>query len=39
MGYPATFNRKILRRTSVSVLMAFLTPRAQRMVHALALDQ
>jgi AcrR family transcriptional regulator len=37
MGYPATFNRKVLRRTANGVLMAFLTPRAQRMVHALAL--
>jgi AcrR family transcriptional regulator len=35
IGYPATFNRKIARRTSVAVLAAFLTPRAQRMVHAL----
>lgn len=39
MGYPATFNRKVLRRTSIIVLMAFLTPRAQRMVHALALSE
>ena len=36
MGYPATFNRKVLRKTSLSVLGAFLTPRAQRMLHALA---
>jgi AcrR family transcriptional regulator len=36
MGYPATFNRKVLRRTAHCVLLAFLTPRAQRMVHALA---
>jgi len=36
MGYPATFNRKVLRKTAMSVLGAFLTPRAQRMLHALA---
>jgi AcrR family transcriptional regulator len=36
MGYPATFNRKVLRKTALSVLGAFLTPRAQRMLHALA---
>ena len=39
MGYPATFNRKVLRRTSICVLMAFLSPRAQRMVHALSLNE
>lgn len=36
MGYPATFNRRILRRTSIQVLCAFLTPRAQRVAHAYA---
>lgn len=36
MGYPATFNRKVLRKVAMSVLGAFLTPRAQRMLHALA---
>ena len=35
MGYPATFNRKVLRRTGHSVLLAFLTPRAQRLLQAL----
>ena len=38
MGYPATFNRKAMRRTSLAVLGAFLTPRAQRMLHAVAID-
>jgi hypothetical protein len=35
-GYPATFNRKAMRRTAMGVLGAFLTPRAQRLLHALA---
>ena len=38
MGYPATFNRKVLRRTGHGVLMGFLTPRAQRMMHALVMN-
>ncbi|HET8647859.1 MAG TPA: helix-turn-helix domain-containing protein [Vicinamibacteria bacterium] len=36
MGYPATFTRKVVRRTSLAILTAFLAPRAQRMAHALA---
>jgi AcrR family transcriptional regulator len=36
MGYPATF--KAMRRTSRAVLGAFLTPRAQRLLHAVAID-
>jgi AcrR family transcriptional regulator len=35
MGYPATFDRKVLRRTSILVLSAFLTPRAQRVAHSI----
>lgn len=38
MGYPATFNRKVMRRTSIAVLGAFLTSRAQRLLHAVAID-
>jgi AcrR family transcriptional regulator len=38
MGYPATFNRKTMRRTALAVLGAFLNPRAQRLLHAVAAD-
>jgi AcrR family transcriptional regulator len=38
MGYPATFNRKAMRRTSLAVLGAFLTPRAQRVLNAVAVE-
>jgi AcrR family transcriptional regulator len=38
MGYPATFNRKSMRRTSLAVLGAFLTPRAQRVLNAVAVE-
>lgn len=36
MGYPATFTRKVVRRSSIMVLAGFLTPRAQRMAHAIS---
>jgi AcrR family transcriptional regulator len=38
MGYPATFNRKVMRRTGHAVLIPFLTPRGQRMVQALVMN-
>jgi AcrR family transcriptional regulator len=39
MGYPATFNRKVMRRTSILVLSAFLTPRQQHVAHAIAASE
>ena len=36
IGYPANFDRNVVRRTSVMLLSAFLTPRAQRLAHSIA---
>jgi AcrR family transcriptional regulator len=36
IDYPARFDRKVVRRTSVMALSAFLTPRAQRLAHSIA---